>query len=667
MKGMGEMAAGNVNDSSREAEDLWYPRPDDLARSNVARLVRELGLADYDALYRFSIERPGEYWRAVNRFCGMVWSEDFTSFVDLSRGKEFPKWFVGGALNWTDTVFARADDPACAKRAAVISETESGEVTSLTYAELHQRVRNFAAGLLALKIGKGDRVGMLMEPGIEATITLLSIVYVGAVFVPLYSGFGVDPIMARLSSVGARALIATTGFKRRGKHVATTEIALEVRKRLAFEVLVMKRSAGEPLVADALDWGQVAATEAASALRSARTLPHDPFMVIHTSGTTGLPKGTVHTHGGFPMKIAHDSLLHFDVRAGEVLFWPADMGWIAGALVVASALIHRATMVCYDGAPDFPDWSRMSKIIERHKVTHFACGPTMIRGFAANEAIALEGDTLSIRVLITGGEPIDPEHFVWHWHHFGDGTAPLINYSGGSEVSGSIVSSVVVKPIPPAGFNTASPGMAVDVVDAAGKSIRGEIGELAILEPFIGMTQSFWEDDERYLDAYWRTWPGKWIHGDLAIQTEAGGFLLRGRSDDTIKVAGKRLGPAEIEEVLLELPGITEAAAIGVDDPTKGQMLVVFIVTTGKIDERSLAKVISGHVETRLGKLYRPGRIHVVRQLPKTRNGKVMRRAIRSAYCGLPAGDLSSLDDRSTLDGISKLAGASSSAVAGSA
>jgi acetyl-CoA synthetase len=651
------MAAGIVNNTVKNLnDDSWHPRPQDLTHSNVARLIRELSLENYEALYRFSIERSAEYWRAVSRSCEIAWLKDYANFVDLSRGKEFPRWFVGGELNWTDTVFARAAEPGCAMRAAVIAETERGEITSVSYADLHQRVRSFASGLIALNIRKGDRVGMLMEPGIEATVTLLAIAYIGAVFVPLYSGFGVDPIMARLSSVNARALIATTGFMRRGKHVTTREIALEVKKRLGLEVLVLKRGAGESQVADAIDWGQVAATQAAPTLKAARTLPHDPFMVIHTSGTTGLPKGTVHTHGGFPMKIAHDSLLHFDVKAGDVLFWPADMGWIAGALVVVSALIHRATMVCYDGAPDYPDWSRMSKIIERHKVTHFACGPTMIRGFAANEAIALAGDTTSIRVLITGGEPIDPEHFVWHWRHFGDGTAPLINYSGGSEVSGSIVSSVVVKPIPPAGFNTASPGMAVDVVDAAGRSVRGEIGELAILEPFIGMTQSFWEDDERYLDAYWRTWPGKWIHGDLAIQTEAGGFLLRGRSDDTIKVAGKRLGPAEIEEVLLELPGITEAAAIGVEEPSKGQMLVVFVVTAPQIDEQSLVKSIAAHVETRLGKLYRPGRIHFVRQLPKTRNGKVMRRAIRSAYCGLPAGDLSSLDDRSTLEGIAKLA-----------
>jgi acetyl-CoA synthetase len=662
------MAAGKTSEIvTAPKDDSWYPRPEDLTRSNVVRFVNELGLENYDALYRFSIEKPAEYWHAVCRFCGIVWSKDYSSFVDLSRGKEFPRWFVGGSINWVDTIFDRASDPACAARLAVIAETEGGEISSVTYAELCDRVRRFAAGLLVLNLGKGDRIGMLMEPGIEATVSLLAIVYIGAVLVPLYTGFGADPVVSRLSSCDARALIATAGFRRRGRLIDTTEIALEAKKRLSLDMLVLKRGNGEPINDDALDWATVAATNSPPGLKAATTLPHDPFMVIHTSGTTGLPKGTVHTHGSFPIKIAHDSLLHFDLKPGDVLFWPADMGWIAGALVVASALIHRATMVCYDGAPDFPDWSRMSKIIERHHVTHFACGPTMIRGFAANESIALSGNTGSIRVLITGGEPIDPEHFVWHWRHFGNGTAPLINYSGGSEVSGSIVSSVVVKPIPPAGFNTASPGMAVDVVDASGQSIEGEIGELAILEPFIGMTQSFWNDDERYLDAYWRTWPGKWIHGDLAIRTAAGGFLLRGRSDDTIKVAGKRLGPAEIEEVLLEVPGVTEAAAIGIDDLAKGQMLVVFVVTSGADPEHTSLKAISAHVETRLGKLYRPGRIHFVRQLPKTRNGKVMRRAIRSAYCGLPSGDLSSLDDRSTLDGIAQLASQLNATVAGSA
>ena len=638
--------------------DTWYPRPEHFVSSNVALLAKKLGVADYDALYRLSIEKPDVYWRTVVDFCGIVWSRDYAHFIDITRGKEFPSWFVGGELNWIDTVLAKADDPVCSARLAVVAEAEDGTISSVTYAELGDRVRRLAAGLTSLGIARGDRLGLLIEPGIDATVSLLAISYIGAIVVPLFSGFGVDPIVTRLSSCGARALIATTGFHRRARRVDTTEIAVEARKRLALEFLILKLAPGEALtVPNTVAWNRLAETTPPTGQVSARMTPNDPFMIIHTSGTTGKPKGTVHTHGGFPLKIAHDSAIHFDIKAGDIFFWPADMGWIAGALIIASALIHGATMVCYDGAPDFPSWSRMSQMIERHKVTHFACGPTMIRGFAANEAAALTGDVSSIRVLITGGEVIDPENFVWHRLHFGNGLAPLINYSGGSEASGALVSSVVVKPIEPGGFNTASPGIAVDVLDASGASLLSEIGELTILEPFVGMTRSFWQEDERYLETYWRAIPGKWVHGDLAIKTPTGGFLLRGRSDDTIKVAGKRLGPAEIEEILLELPGVSEAAAIGIDDPVKGQMLVVFVVASQTAPhEDDLRKAIGAHVELRLGKLYRPGRVHFVPRLPKTRTAKVMRRVIRGAYCGLPLGDISSLDDPSTINEITRVA-----------
>ena len=312
--------------------------------------------------------------------------------------------------------------------------------------------------------------------------------------------------------------------------------------------------------------------------------PNDPFMIIYTSGTTGKPKGAVHTHGGFPLKIAHDSAVHFDVKSGDVFCWPADMGWIAGTLVMASALMRGATLVCYDGAPDFPDWSRMSRLIERHRITHFGSAPTLIRGLAANERIALQGDMSTLRLLITAGEGIDPEHFGWYQRSFGSGDCPVINYTGGTEVSGALLSSVVVKPIHPSAFNTASPGVEVDVVDAEGHPLVDAVGELVVRKPFIGMTQSFWQDDERYLNTYWRTIPGVWVHGDLAMRKPGEGFYLLGRSDDTIKLAGKRLGPAEIEEVLLELPAIAEVAAIGVDDPVKGQKLVVFLVATPRCD-----------------------------------------------------------------------------------
>ena len=636
--------------------EIWYPRPEQAANANVTALIKLLGVKDYDELYRYSIERPAEYWRAILKYCGVVWSKDYAQYADFSAGKEFPKWFVGGTLNWTDTIFRWAKDPATASRKAVVAETEDGKITSVTYAELYDQVRAFAAGLKKLGLKRGDRVGYLMEPGIEAVVSMIALSYMGAVIMPLFSGFGVDPILSRLSSCDARALIVTSGFTRRGKHINTADVAIAARQRHPVEFLILKMAEGETLPAGAIAWHSVPVSPVPDLAAEAMGT-NEPVMIFYTSGTTGKPKGTVHVHGGFPLKVMHDATVHFDIKAGDVFFWPADMGWVAGALIITATLTRGATMLCYDGAPDFPDWSRMSRIIERHKVTHFATAPTMIRGFAANAEAATAGDVSSIRLMITGGEVIDPEHFAWHAKNFGRGIAPLINFSGGTEASSGLVSSVIVKPILPGGFNTPTPGVAVDVVNLKGEPVVDEVGELAVLEPFVGMTRSFWQEDERYLDTYWRTVPGIWIHGDLAIRKPTGDFFLRGRSDDTLKLAGKRMGPAEIENVLMELPGVSECAAIGVDDAAKGQMLVVFVIASGDArDDEDFDKIISQHAEKRLGKAFRPGRVHIVTQLPKTRTSKVMRRVIRGIYCGTPTGDLSSLDNPSSLEEISRAA-----------
>ena len=636
--------------------EIWYPRPEQAANANVTAIIKLLGVKDYDELYRYSIERPAEYWRAILKYCGVVWSKDYAQYADFSAGKEFPKWFIGGTLNWTDTIFRWAKDPATASRKAVVAETEDGKITSVTYAELYDQVRAFAAGLKKLGLKRGDRVGYLMEPGIEAVVSMIALSYMGAVIMPLFSGFGVDPILSRLSSCDARALIVTSGFTRRGKHINTADVAIAARQRHPVEFLILKMAEGETLPAGAIAWHSVPVSPVPDLAAEAMGT-NEPVMIFYTSGTTGKPKGTVHVHGGFPLKVMHDATVHFDIKAGDVFFWPADMGWVAGALIITATLTRGATMLCYDGAPDFPDWSRMSRIIERHKVTHFATAPTMIRGFAANAEAATAGDVSSIRLMITGGEVIDPEHFAWHAKNFGRGIAPLINFSGGTEASSGLVSSVIVKPILPGGFNTPTPGVAVDVVNLKGEPVVDEVGELAVLEPFVGMTRSFWQEDERYLDTYWRTVPGIWIHGDLAIRKPTGDFFLRGRSDDTLKLAGKRMGPAEIENVLMELPGVSECAAIGVDDAAKGQMLVVFVIASGDArDDEDFDKIISQHAEKRLGKAFRPGRVHIVTQLPKTRTSKVMRRVIRGIYCGTPTGDLSSLDNPSSLEEISRAA-----------
>lgn len=621
---------------------IWQPTPDDVERAQVTALAARLGVPDYDALSTLSLEDPETYWREIVNFCGIQWSRDYERYCDVSRGAPFPRWFVGGELNWVDSIL---DNREAADRIAIVAEREGGAVRSVTYRQLGDEVRSLATGLLGLGLKRGDRIGLLMENGIEASVSLLAIAHIGAIVVPLFSGFGTDAIVARLGPCGARALIATSGFQRRGRFVSTSETIATVRGALPdLELLILKRSPEDPSARDVSEglheWEEVLAP-AASALPSARMSPNDPFMVIFTSGTTGKPKGAVHVHGGFPIKIAHDSAIHFDVAAGDVFCWPADMGWIAGSLILASALMRGATLVCYDGAPDYPDWSRMAGLIERYRVTHFGSAPTLIRGFASNEDKSTTADLSSLKLLITAGENIAPEHFIWFERHFGRGICPLINYTGGTEVSGGLLSSVVVKPILPAGFNTRSPGVAADVVDPEGRPLTGAIGELAIRAPFVGMTASFWQDDARYLDSYWHTVPGIWIHGDLAMRTEDGNYFMLGRSDDTIKIAGKRVGPAEVEEILVEIDGVVEAAVIGADDPVKGQAIVVFLTCRGAADD--IAAIAKARIQDRLGRPFAPRAVFVVPQLPKTRSSKIMRRVIRSVYSGAPAGDLSSL------------------------
>jgi len=635
---------------------IWHPGPAEASGCHLARLIASLGLTSLEELLDHANRHPDRYWRGAVDALGIRWRWDYTTFLDLSDGVQFPRWFLGGELNWLDTIFAHglADGAA---RPAVIATDEAGGTRQLSYAELRTQVARFAAGLARRGLRRGDRVGLLMESGIEAVVSLLALSWLGAVAVPLFSGFGVDAIVSRLSACEARALIATSGFDRRGRRIDVRPLLQEARSQLpVLELLILK---GSPEAVEAMPravaWGAVgdAADGDMAGEQPAGMAPDEPMMVIYTSGTTGKPKGAVHTHGGFPLKIAHDAAVHFDIGAGDVFFWPADMGWVAGPLTIAAALMRGATMVCYDGAPDFPDWSRLSRLVAAHGVTHLGASPTLIRGLAGNAALATAAPLDTVRLLITAGEVIAPEHMVWYQRHMGRGTCPVINYSGGTEVSGALVANVLLRPIVPAGFNCISPGVQVDVVDDAGQPVRDRVGELAILQPFVGMTQSFWRDRERYLETYWEQVPGIWMHGDLAMRTSEDMIFLLGRSDDTLKVAGKRLGPAEVEDVLLELPEIGEAAAIGVEDAAKGQKLVVFIVPApGQPSSPDLAARAAAAVESRLGRPFRPARIHVVGDLPKTRSQKVMRRVIRRVYAGENPGDLGSLDNPPALERI---------------
>ncbi|WP_269500172.1 AMP-binding protein [Castellaniella sp. S9] len=634
----------------------WQPNAAYAARSGARGLMQRLGLASYDELYDLSIRDPETFWRALNAFCGVAWAKPYDKLVDLSAGVEHPRWFPGGQLNWVETAFKWADHPAHGARTAIIAEHESGGHDTFSYAQLRDEVRAFAAGLDGLGVRRGERIGLLIEPGLEAYVGYLAIIYLGGIIVPLFSGYGVDATVARLAASQARVLIASTSFSRRGKRIDLVPLVEAAARELPLlETIIWKpRKAGDS-IPGGLSFFEIAKTPPDS-LRCAATDPNDPFLLIYTSGTTGKPKGAVHTHGSFALRILNDAAMHLDMGSDSVLFWLADMGWIVGSIVPVAALMLGATMVTYDGAPDFPDWSRMGRIVEQHSATHFGASPTLIRALAAHEEEALKGDTSTLQILITAGETIDAEHFSWFHAHFGRGIAPVLNYTGGTEVSGALLTSTVLRPIDPGSFNTPSLGVPLDIVDVdTGRALTGEVGDLVIRGPFIGMTQSFWNDDERYLDAYWRRIPGVWVHGDLAFRDAEGFFYIRGRADDTLKVAGKRLGPAEVEEAVLELETVEDAAAVGVEDAATGQRIVVFAVPGQVVSGREadrLAESIKAQVARTLGRPFQPSEVLLVEQLPRTRSSKVMRRVIRNLYDGKPLGDLSSLENPASIDAI---------------
>jgi acetyl-CoA synthetase len=379
-------------------------------------------------------------------------------------------------------------------------------------------------------------------------------------------------------------------------------------------------------------------------------------MIIYTSGTTGRPKGVVHAHAGFPLKAAQELAYCFDLHAGDRLFWISDIGWMMGPWAITGALMLGATCFLYEGAIAHPQPDRVWAMVERHRITHLGISPTAVRGLMGHGDRWVRAHDLGSLLFLAGaGEPWNPGPWRWLFEVVGGGTRPLINYSGGTEVSGGILSCNPLLPLKPCAFSAPVPGMAADVVDPAGQPVRGAVGELAIRQPWPGITRGFWRDPDRYLETYWSRVPGLWVHGDWARVDQDGFWYIEGRSDDTIKIAGKRVGPAEVESAALSHPAVAEAAAIGVPDSLKGEALVVFAtLRPGHAQTEQLRAEIEAAIVAHLGKALKPQAVRFVRDIPRTRNGKILRRLVRSAHLGEPPGDLSALENSAALEAISE-------------
>jgi acetyl-CoA synthetase len=645
-------------------EFVWHPTPELVAQSNLQRFIKKHGLGSYDELMRRSTTDIAWFWDAVLRDLDIQFYEPYSRVVDLSEGKPWARWCVGGEMNIVHNMLDKYAGTEVDDRLAIKSETEDGTARALTYKELRVQTNKMAAALRSLGLGKGDAVGVFMPMVPEIVIAMLAIIKIGGIFLPLFSGFGAAAIVSRLNDADAKALFTADGTYRRGKFCAMRQVAHEAASQVSTLKHLIVLGTAEDQQAERLPYkthswsGLINLSTPGSLQPTARTSAEDPMMIIYTSGTTGRPKGAVHTHCGFPVKCAQDMWHGLDLHPDETLFWMTDMGWMMGPWEVFGTLLLGATMMLYDGAPDFPGPDRVWSLVDRHKVTALGVSPTLIRALRRHgDEIVHQHDLSTLRKFASTGEPWNPDPWMWLFQNVGCGKLPIINYSGGTEISGGIVMGNVLTPMKPCAFSGPLPGMAADVVDENGKSVRGQVGELVIREPWIGMTRGFWKDRERYIDTYWSRFPDVWVHGDWAAVDNDGLWYILGRSDDTIKIGGKRVGPAEVESILVAHPQVSEAAAIGVPDSIKGEALVCFcVLKKGANGDLTLAGELKKNVGRDLGKALAPREVVFVADIPKTRNAKVMRRIVRAAYLGEKLGDTSALENPASLDEIKRVA-----------
>jgi acetyl-CoA synthetase len=636
------------------ADVVYRPDPARIARSHLQRFLLRTGCPDLDALRARAAADPAWFWREVEQDLGLAWYTPYRQVLDTSAGVPFARWFVGGEMNAANDALDKHVATARRRQLALVWEGEDGAVRRLSYFDLWQETNRLANALVELGVGSGDRVGLYLPMVPEAAAALLACAKLGAVAIPMFSGYGAEAVATRLREGGARVLVTADGFYRRGRPVLQKPVADEAAAACPdlARVLVVRRLGADVPWQAARDLAYEELVPRMAARFPTRPLPAEhPLMILYTSGTTGRPKGALHVHAGFPLKAAQDLAHCFDLQGGDLLFWYTDMGWMMGPWEVFGALWLGSTMLFYEGTPDYPQPDRLWALCARHGVTHLGLSPTAVRALMAQgEAWVRRHDLSQLYVLGSTGEPWNPDPWRWYFEVIGGGRCPIINYSGGTEISGGILGCFPHSALKPCAFAGPIPGVAAEVLDEQGRPVRGSVGELCITGPWPGMTRGFWQDRERYLETYWSRWPDVWVHGDWAHIDADGFWYIEGRSDDTLKVAGKRVGPAEVESALVAHPAVREAAAVGVPDPVKGEAIVCFaILVPGREPDEALRAELRAWVGQRLGRALTPQDVRFVTDLPRTRNAKIMRRAVRAAYLGLPAGDLSALENPQAL------------------
>jgi acetyl-CoA synthetase len=607
---------------------IWEPSREFIERTNVWRFMQRLGFSDREAFLQFSRQDPERFWDETMREMGVEWFAPYRQVLDASRGPEWAQWFVGGRLNIAHNCLDRWADSG---RIACLWEAENGARREVTFRDLRIEANRVANGLRAMGLEAGDRVALCLPMVPEILSILYGCFKAGLTVVPIFAGFGAGAIATRLEDSGARVLFTATHLERRGKQLPL------------FEKMLDKMPAGIRTVmvgADPLFAGQPETAPTLSLESEARAF------ILYTSGTTGKPKGTVHTHAGCLAQMGKEIWLGFDHQPDDRFFWLSDIGWMMGPWSILGNHLFGGTIFMYDGAPDFPTPMRLWETIERHRITTFGVSPTAIR--VLSKAAGALPPMPSLRLLGSTGEPWDEASWLWFFRQVGHGRCPIINISGGTEIVGCFLFPLPIQPLKPCTLGGPAPGMATEVVDENGVPVRGRKGYLVCTAPSPSMTRGIWNDPQRYLETYWSRFPGMWYHGDWASVDQDGHWMLHGRADESMNVAGRKVGPAEVEDAMMQHPGVAEAAVIGVPDEVKGEAIVGYAVARpGAAVEGS---AVCATVAQVLGQMFRPREVLMVGELPKTQSGKIVRRLIRMKYLGEPLGDISTVANPGALN-----------------
>ncbi|MFN0073869.1 MAG: acetate--CoA ligase [Chloroflexota bacterium] len=600
------------------------------------------------------------FWAQMARE-NLDWFKPFTQVLEWDA--PWVKWFADGELNISYNCVDRHALGARAQKAAIIWEGEPGDVRTLTYADLYREVNACAAALKKLGISKGDRIAIYMGMVPEAAIAMLACTRIGAPHTVIFGGFSPDSLAGRIQDCAAKLVITQDAGWRRGGQVPLKSNTDEAVKDCPTveHVLVVKRVGDQANIDWHADrdvwWHEVVDAEQGQGVAPEHLPAEHPLFILYTSGTTGKPKGVLHTTGGYLTGVTVTTKYIFDLKENDVYWCTADVGWVTGhSYIVYGPLSNGATAVVFEGTPDYPDKDRWWEIIEKYKVTILYTAPTAIRTMMRwGTEFPKKHDLTSLRLMGTVGEPINPEAWVWYREHIGGDRTPVVDTWWQTETG-----SILITPLPgittlkPGSATTPFPGIGAEVVNEQGEAVPyGAGGYLILTRPWPSMMRTIWGDDERYKEQYWSRFPGVYFTGDGARRDEDGYLWLLGRVDDVLNIAGHRIGTMEVESALVSHPSVAEAAAIGISHEIKGQALAVFVTPRGGIDgNEQLRNELRAHVTEKIGAIARPDNIYFTAELPKTRSAKIMRRLLRDIAEGRVIGDTTTLADPTVLASI---------------